>query len=170
MPSKSPKHSLSFRFREEYGAGRLKEKIFPNVDVGNFNSIALRAGYNNSWIHSSSGQRKSASMIRDQWMRESVKDMGHADAGEGFLAHLFINGLYWGLHNIAERQDSGHYANYNGGDEDLIDARNGSDFINGNSTAWNRMRSTVAGGNWEDIQQVLDVDTYIDYHLTLIPL
>ena len=164
-PSKSPKHSLSFRFRTRYGAGKLREALFPGSDVTEFNSIALRAGYNNSWIHSSSSQRTVGSMIRDQWMRESVKDMGHADAGEGFIAHLFINGLYWGLHNIAERQDSGHYANYNGGDEDLIDARNGSDFINGNSTAWNRMRTTVAGGNWEEIQQVLDVDTYIDYHL-----
>ena len=50
-PSSSPKHSLSFRFRTEYGAGRLKQVLFPEVDVENFNSIALRAGYNNSWIH-----------------------------------------------------------------------------------------------------------------------
>ena len=165
VPSKSPKHSLSFRFREEYGAGRLKEKIFPNVDVGNFNSIALRAGYNNSWIHSSSGQRKSASMIRDQWMRESMRDMGNEDAGAGFLAHVFINGLYWGLHNVSERQDNAHYANYNDGDSDFIDARNGSTFVEGNSTAWNAMRSTVATRNWENIQQVLDVDAYIDFQL-----
>lgn len=164
-PSKSPKHSLSFRFRKQYGEGRLMQTLFPDSDVTEFNSVALRAGYNNSWIHSTASQRTAGSMIRDQWMRESMKDMGHPDAGEGFLAHVFINGLYWGLHNVAERQDNTHYAQYNGGDDDFIDARNGTTFVNGTSTSWNQMRSTVAAGNWEDIQQVLDVDTYIDYHL-----
>lgn len=164
-PSKSPKHSLSFRFREKYGAGRLKEEIFPDVDVSNFNSIALRAGYNNSWIHSSGTQRNYASMIRDQWMRESIRDMGNEDAGAGFLAHVFVNGLYWGLHNVAERQDNVHYAQYNGGDSDLIDARNGTSFVEGNATAWNAMRATVAGKNWDDIQQVVDIDSYIDFRI-----
>lgn len=165
LPSKSPKHSLSFRFREQYGAGRLKETLFPGVDVENFNSIALRAGYNNSWIHSNSSQRQYASMIRDQWMRETMRDMGNEDSGAGFLAHVFINGLYWGLHNVAERQDNVHYANYNGGDSDLIDARNGATFVEGNSTAWNAMRSVVSSRNWDNIQQVVDIDAYIDFQL-----
>lgn len=165
LPDRSPKHSLSFRFREEYGAGRLKQALFPDSNVENFNSIALRAGYNNSWIHSDAGQRGRASMIRDQWMRESMLEMGHDDAGHGFLAHVFINGLYWGLHNVAERQDNVHYAQYNGGDSDLIDALNGTKFVQGTATAWNTMKSVVNTKNWADIQQVLDVDTYIDYHI-----
>ncbi|YCM45165.1 lamin tail domain-containing protein [Verrucomicrobiaceae bacterium 227] len=164
-PSSSPKHSLSFRFREEYGAGRLKQALFPDSDVDNFNSIALRAGYNNSWIHSDSGQRSRGSMIRDQWMRESMHDMGHEDAGHGFLAHVFVNGLYWGLHNVAERQDNVHYAQYNGGDSDLIDALNGTNLVEGNSTAWNAMKSVVSTKNWVNIQQVLDIDTYIDFQI-----
>lgn len=166
--SKSPKHSLSFRFRTEYGAGRLGQVLFPEVDIENFNSIALRAGYNNSWIHGNSGQRSRGSMIRDQWMRESLRDMGNQDAGAGFLAHLFVNGLYWGLHNVAERQDNAHYANYDGGDSDLIDARNGGTFVEGNSTAWNAMRSVVNTRNWKNIQQVLDVDNYIDFQIIQI--
>ena len=164
-PSSSPKHSLSFRFRSEYGSGRLREVLFPEVDVANFNSIALRAGYNNSWIHRDAGQRGRGSMIRDQWMRESLRDMGNEDAGAGFLAHVFVNGLYWGLHNIAERQDNVHYANYDGGDSDQIDARNGASYVSGNATAWNAMRSTVATRNWEDIQEVVDIDSYIDYQI-----
>jgi len=164
-PGKSPKHSLSFRFRSEYGEGRLRENLFPESEVREFNSIALRAGYNNSWIHSNSGQRGRGSMIRDQWMRESLRDMGHKDAGEGFLAHVFVNGLYWGLHNITERQDNIHYANYNGGDEDTIDARNGATIVNGNTTSWNTLKSIAATRNWENIQKVLDVDAYIDFHI-----
>ncbi len=90
--AKSPKHSLSFRFREEYGAGRLKEELFPNSDVENFNSIALRAGYNNSWIHSNSAQRQVGSMIRDQWMRESMRDIVSSDDFQKNLQTLVSGG------------------------------------------------------------------------------
>lgn len=165
IPSRSPKHSLSFRFREQYGKGRLKEVLFPHSKVKNFNSIALRAGYNNSWIHSSASQRQAGSMIRDQWMRESLRDMGHDDAGDGFHVHVFINGLYFGVHNLAERQDNAHYAAYHDANSDLIDAVNGTTVVEGNTNSLNAMKSVVNTRQWEDIQQVLDVDTYIDFQI-----
>ncbi len=164
-PSASPKHSLSFRFRDEYGKGRLRADLFEDSPIDSYNVLVLRAGYNNSWIHRDSGQRGRGSMIRDQWVRESLYEMGHEDAGRGIMVHLFVNGLYWGVHNLCERQDAAHYATYNGGDEDLLDARNGSEYIDGNATAWNAMRSVVSSRDWEEIQQVLDVDTYIDYQI-----
>ena len=164
-PSSSPKHSLSFRFRTEYGKGRLQADLFEDSPINSYNVLVLRAGYNNSWIHRDSGQRGRGSMIRDQWARESLYDMGHKDAGRGIMVHLFINGLYWGVHNLCERQDAAHYASYNGGDQERLDARNGSEYVDGNSSAWNAMRSVVSSRDWEDIQQVLDVDTYIDYQI-----
>lgn len=164
-PDRSPKHSLSLRFRNEYGAGRLRQDLFPEGPVKDFNVVSFRAIYNNSWIHSTGDQRQRASMIRDQWARETMLDMGHPDGGRGFYVHLFINGLYWGVHNMCERQDAAHYASYHGGDPDVLDARNGSEYIDGNSTAWNAMRQVVSSRNWERIQQVLDVDTYIDYQI-----
>ncbi|MGI9244500.1 MAG: lamin tail domain-containing protein, partial [Verrucomicrobiales bacterium] len=164
-PGKSPKHSMSLRFRAEYGSGKLREPLFPGSAVEEFNVIALRAGYNNSWIHSDSGQRSRGSMTRDQWMRQSMLDMGNPAGGEGFMVHLFINGLYWGVHNLCERADASHYAAHNGGDEDLIDARNGSEFTDGNSTAWNQIDNVVSDGDWGEIQQVIDIDNYIDYQI-----
>ena len=165
IPSRSPKHSLSFRFRREYGNGRLNYPLFPESKVEEFNTIALRAFYNNSWIHFDAGQRSRASMIRDQWMRDSMREMGNNDAGYGLFAHVFINGLYFGVHNVTERQDNTHYANYNGGDAELIDARNGANFVNGDQSSFDAMRATVMGGDWAAIQQVLDVDNYIDFQI-----
>ena len=57
------------------------------------------------------------------------------------MVHVYINGLYWGVHNLCERQDAAHYAAYHGGREDLLDARNGSSWIDGDATAWNAMKS-----------------------------
>ena len=164
-PTRSPKHSLSLRFRDLYGAGRLRENIFPESEVDNFNSLAIRAVYNNSWIHSNVLQRNRASLIRDQWARSTMLDMGHTEAGQGLMVNLYINGLYWGVHNLTERQDSSHYAEHNGGDDDLLDARNGSTLVDGNATAWNSMVDVVNNGDWNEIQQVLDVDNHIDYQI-----
>lgn len=162
---RAPKHSLSLRFRDEYGAGKLREKVFPGTDLEEFNVLNLRANYNNSWIHTNSSQRDRGSMIRDQWARDTLLEMGQEDGGHGVMAHLYVNGLYMGIHIMGERQDAAHYATYNGGDEDLLDARNGSAFVDGDSTAWDAMKVVVEGGDWSEIQQVLDVDNYIDYQI-----
>ena len=164
-PDRSPKHSLSLRFRRQYGVGRLRYDLFPGSKVKEFNSLGLRAFYNNSWIHFSSAQRRQASMIRDQWMRDSMIEMGHEDGGRGKFAHIYINGLYWGVHNLVERQDNTHYANHNGGNEDQIDSRNGGTFNNGTMASFQAMQATVASRNWTAVQQVLDVDNYIDYQI-----
>ena len=164
-PSRSPKHGLSLRFRETYGVSKLRENLFPESDVDTFDTLALRAGYNNSWIHSNIDQRNRGSMIRDQWARSTMLDMGNPEAGHGMMVHLYVNGLYWGVHNLTERQNASHYAEHNGGDDDLIDARNGAGFVDGNSIAWDAMRSVVASRDWAKIQQVLDVDTHIDYQI-----
>ncbi|MDB4301844.1 CotH kinase family protein, partial [Akkermansiaceae bacterium] len=153
------------RFREDYGVGKLREPLFPGSDVEEFNVIALRAGYNNSWIHRDAGQRGRGSMIRDQWVRQTMLDMGNSAAGEGFMSHVFINGLYWGLHNICERADASHYSEHNDADADLIDARNGSEYTDGNGTAWNQISGVVNSGDWAKIQQVINIDNYIDYQL-----
>lgn len=165
IPSRSPKHALSFRFRAEYGSSKLRETVFPGSAVDEFNVLALRACYNNSWIHSSADQPLRGSLIRDQWMRQTMLDMGSPAAGEGMHAHLFINGLYWGIFNVCERGDNSHYAEHNGGDSDLIDARNAAEFINGSATSFNAMTSVINAGDWSEIQQVLDVEQYIQYQL-----
>ena len=165
IPSRSPKHSFSLRFREVYGASRLREEVFPESEVDSFDTLAIRAVYNNSWIHMNSAQRAAGSLIRDQWARSTMFDMGNPEAGQGMMVHLYVNGLYWGVHNLTERQEDSHYAEYNGGDDDLLNSRNGGSFSDDDSVAWDAMVNVVNGGDWALIQQVLDVDTHIDYQI-----
>jgi len=164
-PNKCPKHSFSLRFRDQYGPTSLDFKLFDEWPVNSFNTIQLRGFFNNAWTHWAPDQRQRTQYIRDQWMRDSLIDMGHLDAGQGFFVHLYLNGIYWGLYNLHERPVASHYAAYNGGDEENIDAINGGRATDGDKTAWNRMRNIVAGGNWDEIQKVLDVDNFIDWTL-----
>ena len=162
-PGSSPKHSLSLRFRETYGAGELEYPLFEGSPVDRFDTLQLRAMYNNSWIHWSPDQRRQGTLIRDQFFRDSLLDMGQVDAQRGTYAHLYIDGIYWGVYNVHERAEASHYAAYNGGDPAELDALNGGSPNDGNLSSYNAMKATVASRNWDAIQEVLDVDNYIDW-------
>ncbi|MGD2095217.1 MAG: lamin tail domain-containing protein [Phycisphaerales bacterium] len=175
-PHKCPKHSFSLRFRGIYGPTTLDYNLFgEDWPVSSFNLLHLRGFFNNAWTHWGSDQRERAQYIRDQWMRDSLTEMGNQDALQGFPVHLYLNGLYWGVYSLHERPDASHYAAYNGGDEDDIDAINGdptyviSDPLNtgsvtdGTIDAWLELKDVVADRNWERICQLLDVDSFIDW-------
>jgi hypothetical protein len=162
-PNKCPKRSFSLRFRGKYGPTKLDFELFDAWPVDSFNTIQFRGFFNNTWIHWASNQRARAQYIRDQWMRDSLTEMGHQDAGQGFFVHLYLNGIYWGLYNLHERPVAYHYAAYNGGDEENIDAINGGRATDGTTAAWNQMRNVVASRNWDESQKVLDVDNFIDW-------
>jgi hypothetical protein len=167
-PDKCPKHSFSLRFRDEYGPTTLDFNLFDDWPVNSFDTIQLRGFFNNAWTHWAPDQRQRTQYIRDQWMRDTLLDMGHIDAGQGFFVHLYLNGIYWGVYNLEERPVASHYAAYNGGDPDNIDAINGGHVTDGTIAAWNRMRNIAASRNWDEIQKVIDVNNFIDWTLLCI--
>jgi len=177
-PEKSPKHAFSLRFRDIYGPGRLEYPLFgEDWPVQSFDTLHLRAGFNNVWTHYDRSQCGRAQYIRDQWMRDSLTDMGNRDALQGFYVHLYVDGLYWGLYILHERPDADHYAAYNGGDADRIDAINGDptyvigDPLNtgsvsdGTIDAWLILKDAVESRDWDLTCQLMDVDSFIDWTL-----
>ena len=169
--NKAPKHSFSLRFRGGYGPGELDCDLFDGSPVDRFNSLQIRAMYNNSWIHWDSGQRSRGSMIRDQWVRDSLLDMGEPGGGYGTYVHLYLNGLYWGVFNLHERPDAEHYASHYGGSDDQLDALNSGEAVDGTVTSWNNLQTmttnAVVGGislsEYQQIQKKLDFVNLVDY-------
>ena len=120
-PEESPKHSLRLVFRKKYGAAKLKYPLFGG-GVKEFDQLILRGGNNHSWLHWSASERRSADYLRDQWMRETYSAMGCASA-RGSFVHLYLNGLYWGIYNLAERPDQHFAAAHLGGRPALASAK-----------------------------------------------
>ncbi len=172
-PYKEPKQSFSLRFRGGYGESDLKSDILKmQTNVNTFDSLQLRATYNNSWTHADNAQRSRATMIRDQFARDTIIAMGQTSGGAGTFVHLYINGLYWGVYNLHERPDNSHYASYFGGDGEYYDAYNGSTLIDGVSASWNSLKSLMqtitlpsqaTRAKWDDICTRLDIDNVIDW-------
>ena len=168
-PHLSPKHSLRLLFKGIYGDSKLRFPLFGNQAVSEFDTIILRAGFNQSWVHDNGNgdNRFRAQYVRDQWAKDTQRAMGHAAAHNEY-AHLYINGLYWGLYNPTERPDAAFGAAYFGGDKQDYDAINAGKVIDGNHDAWNEMfrlaNQGLAGeAAYEAISRMLDIDAFIDY-------
>ncbi|MBN1780323.1 lamin tail domain-containing protein [bacterium] len=145
-PEKSPKHSFRLVFRSEYGPGRLEYPLFGEEGASSFNTVTLRAGFCNKWFHHSASERERTQYLRDRWAKDTQLAMGHL-SGRGFFAHLYINGLYWGLYNPTERLDKSFAASYFGGDESEYDViKDYTSVVDGEIDAWNAMIQMARSG------------------------
>ncbi len=171
----TPKHSLSLRFRAEYGAGKLRYPLFENSPGGDsaveeFDLLQLRPEYNFGWMHRHYYQAERAQYGRDQWASDLFIAMGNLGS-HGRWTHLFLNGIYWGVYDLHERPDADHMANYLGGTSDDYDTVNSSVATNGDLVAYNAMMDIAYSASidtpatYAAIQEYLDIDAFIDYML-----
>lgn len=173
--SNTPKKSMRLLFKARYGPGQLKAPVLADgggTAMAGFNTLILRADYNNSWLHWDGGQRLRGTNARDQWVRDTQIAMS-GTGSHGNHVHLFINGLYWGLYNVAERPDAAFAASYFGGEREEYDAMTHDGIRDGDSVAWQEMLAVARGGlssqaQYEAIKQYLDVTHFADYMIANI--
>ena len=166
-PEESPKHSFRLVFRKKYGPGKLRFPLFGDGGVREFDTLILRGGCNNTWLHWSGEERRRGDFIRDQWMRDTLRAMGHPSA-RGIFVHLYLNGLYWGLYNSSERPSGPFIAALRGGQPEDYDVRNGSHILEGDDAAWKKLMSLVNAGvtgerAFANVQELIDVPELIDF-------
>ncbi|MBA3283666.1 MAG: CotH kinase family protein [Nitrosopumilus sp.] len=93
--------SLRICFDEKYGASQLNYNLFPNKQVNIFNSFILR----------NSGNDWNKTMFRDAFMQSLIAENTHLEVQGYRPSIVYINGEYWGIHNIRERSDENYLAN-----------------------------------------------------------
>jgi hypothetical protein len=172
------KHSFRLVFKSPYGPTKLEFPLFGDDAADSFDTLTLRANFNDAWVWGGSD----AQYIRDQFADQTLLAMGDS-ASHGTYVQLYINGLYWGLYNPTERPDTSFDATYMGGDKDDWDglnadtAVNGSDvteynelvnfdFESGSTAAYQRVQGNNPDGTRNSSYPVLlDMNNYIDYML-----
>ena len=146
LPEKNPKHSFRLIFRDEYGPKKLNFDLFGESATSSFNTIVLRAGFNQTWLHWDNTQRERAQYINDSWAKDIYRKMGNNAAHNKFV-HLYLNGMYWGLYNISERMDDDFMDYYlEGGKEDFDVIKDYAEVAEGNSVAWDAMMQLAGAG------------------------
>jgi hypothetical protein len=167
VPSKSPKHSFRLLFKAQYGPSKLHYRLFQDSPVNEFNTVVLRADYNNSWLHWDAEQRQRGQRSRDAWMKDSQRAMSWT-SGHNRYAHLFLNGLYWGVYDVAERPDASFAAAYLGGsreDYDIIEAGTPREGTIDAFNALNSVRGLAGNAGYGKLQQQLSLPEFMDYLL-----
>jgi hypothetical protein len=167
IPEKTPKHSLRLFFKEKYGASKLHYPVFSDSPVKKFDTLVLRADYNNSWIHWDRSGQMRAQRTRDAWMKDSHRAMGWTSAHNRYV-HLYLNGLYWGIYDLAERPDASFAAAYFGGerkDYDVINEGQVKDGTGNRFQSFQVLRGVSQPAQYKRLCQQLDMTQYIDYLL-----
>lgn len=157
--------SLDIYFRGDYGLKKLNYPLFEDKPFTEFDRLALRSG----------GQDWYRAMIRNASIQAMVKD--RMDLGyQAFKpVAVFINGEYWGIHILREKQNEDFIESNYGYDENELDILTGNanvkegsdihyqaliDFIQNNDLAVQE--------NYDWVSQQMDIDQYIDYVFTEI--
>ncbi|MGY8689517.1 MAG: CotH kinase family protein, partial [Verrucomicrobiales bacterium] len=166
------KHNMRIIFRTVYGPGKLNFRLFEDSEVETFNSINLRSNNGDSWINP--GVRTRAQYIRDQWHRVVQRIMRQPNQSQ-IYAHLYINGLYWGMYHVFERFEASLLSEHYGGGVDDWDALQDTPafqdiVVNGDDVAFLRTHDLAKGDltqpeTYQELLEYVDVDNQIDYLL-----
>ena len=115
--------SLSIHCRKSYGYENINYKIFEDSEVEQFETIILR----------NSGNDFNNSMLRDGFCNKILEPL-KIDHQAFRPAVVYLNGEYWGIHNIREKINEEFLATHHQLDEDKLDIlERNAEVVRGNS-------------------------------------
>jgi len=155
-----PQRSLSIFARGRYGVSEIDYQLFPDKPINEYTSFILRSSAHD-WIKT---------MFRDaliQYLSVGYMDL---DIQAYRPAIVFINGEYWGIHNIREKLNEDYLASNHGVDPDNVDIlERDSWIVEGDNIAYEQFLDFVSthdmtvAENYIYAKGKIDVDEYIDY-------
>ena len=164
------KKSFRLKFKAIYGATTVQiPGLFANhahgwKPVEEFNELEMRSGSHDM-------------ALRGFYMSNPFTDATMLDIGNlnphGRFAHMYINGVYWGMFHLRERWSADHHTSYTGGPTGDFESINGNlnvggwadpgDPYEGTGASWDRIKSLRT--NYVALKQYMDVRSYVDFQL-----
>ena len=160
----SPAKTLRLLAREEYGKGYFEYPFFENKQhIDKFKTLLLRAPF-----------EQSTPIFTDELTHSLVSEMD-IDYQSSQTVILFINGEYWGIHSLRERQDedyikSNHQTNTEEFDIISYDP-SGYDVAEGTVNNYNELIFFLENNdlsndhNYQQASEMVDVSNLMDYYI-----
>ena len=153
--------SLAIYARSIYGNGSIDYKIFPELSLDKFEAIVLRNS-GNDWDYS---------LMRDALMSNIGSEI-NIDAQAYRPAVLFINGDYWGIHNVREKINEHFIASHHNVYPDSINILEGnSTIVQGDNSDYLALVNFLETNdlsnfaNYKYVEQKIDINNFMDYSL-----
>jgi len=165
-----PQKTLAIYLKKKYGNSSLEYKVFSNDDVDSFKTFLLR----------NSGNDWGATMFLDALTHSLVIGKIDIDAQAYQPAIVFINGEYWGIHNIREKVNKHYFASkykINPKSIDIIEAdaqRGGLDAASGDMNEFNKLLTFFKNNdisnskNFKEVKKNIDINECINYHIVQV--
>ncbi|MFA7419627.1 MAG: CotH kinase family protein [Melioribacteraceae bacterium] len=157
-----PQKSFALFARSEYGKGSFEYKLFPDKQITKFESFILR----------SSSDDQVYTMFRDALAHLVMKDQMDAETQAYRPAVVFINGAYWGIHNIREKVNENFLAgNFGVNPDDVNILESNAGVVYGTNAGYTNMVNYATNynmavqSNFEYMKSWMDIDQYIDYQI-----
>lgn len=157
--------SLRIIARSDYGKTKFSYRFFKDKDISSFNDIVLR----------SSGNDWGFTMIADGLMATIVSGQLDIDYNAYRPSVLFLNGVYWGIHNIREKIGDDYVEENHGVDKDNIDLLAQVDDVReGDRIAYAELLSFVLSNDmtkessYDYVESRIDIQEYCNYYVTQI--
>ena len=154
--------SIRVCFREKYGKPQLYYDLFDHNSKGVYNSFILR----------NSGNDWNKTMFRDAFM-QSLMQNSQIDIQDYRPSVVFINGEYWGIHNIRERFDEHYLSNkYNLNVDSISILELGGELVQGTKEDEEEFKELIDfvkendlsdDSNYDYIQSKIDINSFTDF-------
>lgn len=159
-----PQKSVSVFARRKYGDPNISCTVFKEKAVSEFEALVFRNS-GNDWMNT---------MFRDGMLTSLVRNFG-IDVQAFRPAVMFLNGEYWGIHNIREKVNEHFVASNHNVDADSVELlENNGEPIVGSGQHYSDMIDFVSNNNlattsnYEYVKTLMDVDNFIKYELSQI--
>lgn len=162
-----PRKSLRINFRAQYGNSWLHYPLFESKTNEVYKRFILR----------NSGNDWGLSIIRDAFIQTLAADL-HVETQHYQPAVLFINGEYWGIHNMRDRYNKHHFeAHYGLAENEITVMENNARFKFGNTAGtahYHSMYNFVAANNmavnalFGTAETMMDMESFTDFQFTHI--
>jgi hypothetical protein len=161
-----PMKSLRIYARSEYGNSTINHQVFPWQHHQHYKRLILR----------NSGQDffGPGTLLRDGMLQKLAAPLDVA-IQDYRPAIVFINGEYWGIHNIRERYDKHYFERkYRIPENELDLLENNQEVVEGSVTHYQQMLEFIEGQDLSDpgafalLETMMDTENFMDYYITNI--
>jgi hypothetical protein len=172
-PDSRPQQSLRLYFRSEYGDNAINHQIFEDKNVDFFKRLVLRNAGND-------GQQLQRTHFRDAMCHSLFADMDDDNIyAASKPVNVFLNGVYWGIYNLRERQDRFFtQGNYGFENVDFLErtaeTSNSRNAIEGDWEDYDALKAYIINNDmanpthYEVVKNWMDIRNYVDYMVTEI--
>ena len=159
-----PQRGFTVKAKENYNGTKINYPLFPDKqNISSYKSFNIR----------NAGSDWNTTHMRDRFNQKNAQKSTSLDIMDGRPCVLFINGKYWGVYELREKQDKDYIESNSGVSGSKIDFLEfDGNIIEGGNAGFLSMVNFIGNNsmsdstNYTNVKTMLDIENFCDYFIT----